>query len=63
MKIALISIFLDDGYEHILDDKFMEDVVCQEDHYYHRIAHLLEMGNHEPIVFYISIEKKLKKML
>ena len=25
MKIALISIFLDDGYEHILDDKFMED--------------------------------------
>mgnify|MGYP005628842021 CR=1 FL=1 len=61
MKIALISIFLDDGYEHVLDDKFMEDVVCQEDHYYHRIAHLLEMGNHEPIVFYISIEKKLKK--
>ena len=61
MKIALISIFLDDGYEHILDDKFMEDVVCQEDHHYHRTAHSLKMRNHEPIVFYISVEKELKK--
>ena len=61
MKIALISIFLDDGYEHILDDKFMQDVVCQEDHHYHRTAHSLKMRNHEPVVFYISIEKELKK--
>ena len=61
MKIALISVFLDDGYEHILDDKFMEDVVCQEDHHYHRTAHSLKMRNHEPIVFYISVEKELKK--
>jgi len=61
MRIALISVFLDDGYEHILDDKFMKDVVCQEDHFYHRIAHLLRMKNHEPIVFYISIEKELKQ--
>ena len=61
MKIALISVLLDDGYEHILDDKFMEDVVCQEDHFYHRIAHSLKMRNHEPIVFYISVEKEMKK--
>ena len=60
MKVALISIFLDDGYEHILDDKFMENFVCKEDHYYHRIAHLLRMQNHDPIVFYISLEKELK---
>ena len=61
MKIALISVFLDDGYEHILDDKFMEDVICQEDHHYHRTAHSLKMRNHEPVVFYISVEKELKK--
>ena len=61
MKIALISAFLDEGYEHILDDKFMEDVVCQEDHFFHRIAHSLKIRNHEPVVFYISVEKKMKK--
>jgi len=61
MRIALISVFLDDGYEHILDDKFMEDVICQEDHHYHRTAHSLKMRNHEPVVFYISVEKELKK--
>jgi glycosyltransferase involved in cell wall biosynthesis len=61
MKIALISVFLDDGYEHILDDKFMEDVICQEDHHYHRTAYSLKMRNHEPVVFYISVEKELKK--
>ena len=61
MKIALVSAFLDDGYEHVLDDKFMENVVSQEDHFYHRIAHVLKMRNHEPIVFYISVEKKMRK--
>jgi len=61
MKVALVSTFLDDGYEHDLDDDFMKDVVCQEDHFYHRIARALRMRNHQPIVFYISIEKELKK--
>lgn len=61
MKIALISAFLDDGYEHVLDDKFMNEVVCQEDHFYHRMAHLLKTRNHEPVVFYISVEKEFKK--
>jgi len=61
MKVALISAFLDDGYEHDLDDDFMEKVVCQEDHFYHRIAHALKMKNHEPTVFYISVEKEMKK--
>jgi len=61
MKIALVSVFLDDGYEHDLDDKFMESVVCQEDHFYHRIARSLKMRNHEPTVFYISVKKELKK--
>ena len=61
MKIALISVLIDEGDEHILDDKFMEDVVCQGDHFYHRIARSLKMENHEPTVFYISVEKELKK--
>jgi len=61
MKIALISAFLDEGYEHILDDKFIEDVVCKEDHFIHRIAHSLKIRNHEPVVFYISVEKEIKK--
>jgi len=60
MKIALVSVFLDDGYER-MDDDFMKDVVCQEDHFYHRIARSLKMENHEPTVLYISNEKKLKK--
>jgi glycosyltransferase involved in cell wall biosynthesis len=61
MKIALVSAFLDDGYGHNLNDEFMENVVCQEDHFYHRIAHSIKMRNHEVTVFYISIEKELKK--
>ena len=61
MKIALVSAFLDDGYQHNLNDEFMENVVCQEDHFYHRIAHSIKMRNHEVTVFYISVEKELKK--
>ena len=60
MKIALVSVFLenDQGY---LDDDFMESVICQEDHFYHRIARSLKMEGHESTVFYISNEKELKK--
>lgn len=61
MKIALVSVFLDDGYERNMDDDFMKNVVCQEDHFYHRIARSLKMENHEPTVLYISNEKELKK--
>lgn len=61
MKIALVSALLNDGYEKNLDDKFMQDVICQEDHFYHRIARSLMMRNHEPTVFYISTEKRMKK--
>jgi glycosyltransferase involved in cell wall biosynthesis len=61
MKIALLSLFLDEDYGNTLDDNFMENVICQEDHFYHRIARSLKTANHEPTVFYISIEKKLKK--
>ena len=61
MKIALVSVILDNDYECKLDDNFMENIVCQEDHFYHRIARSLKMEGHEPIVFYISIEKELKK--
>ncbi len=36
MKIALVSAFLeDDVYEKRLTDHFMENVICQEDHFYH----------------------------
>ena len=60
MKIALVSVFLenDQGY---LDNDFMESVICQEDHFYHRIARSLKMEGHESTVFYISNEKELKK--
>ena len=61
MKIALVSAFLDDGYQHDLNDEFMEKVVCQEDHFYHRIAHSIKMKDHEVTVFYISVEKEIKK--
>ena len=61
MKIALVSAFLDDGYGHNLNDEFMENVVCQEDHFYHRIAHSIKMRNHEVTVFYISVEKEIKR--
>ena len=61
MKIALVSAFLDDGYQHILNDEFMEKVVCQEDHFYHRIADSIKMRDHEVTVFYISVEKEIKK--
>ena len=61
MKIALVSALLDDGYGQKLDDKFMEEVVCQEDHSYHRIAHTLTIRNHKPTVFYVSSEKKIKR--
>ncbi|RZD44074.1 MAG: hypothetical protein CXT78_07165 [Thaumarchaeota archaeon] len=61
MKIALVSAFLDDGYQHNLDDEFVERVVCEEDHFYHRIAKSLNMRNHQVTVFYISEEKQIKK--
>ena len=61
MKIALLSLFLDEDYGNTLNDNFMENVICQEDHFYHRIARSLKTANHEPTVFYISVEKKLKK--
>ena len=61
MKIALVSAFLDDGYQHDLNDEFMEKIVCEEDHFYHRIAHSIKMRNHEVTVFYISVEKEIKR--
>ncbi len=61
MKIALVSVFLDNDYEGNMDDDFMKSVICQEDHFYHRIARSLKMEGHESTVFYISNEKELKK--
>ena len=62
MKIALVSAFLEDEiYEHKLDDEFMEKVICNEDHFYHRIAKALEQNGLEPVVHYLSQEKVLKK--
>ena len=61
MKIALLSLFLDEDYGTTLNDNFMQNVMCQDDHFYHRIARSLKTANHEPTVFYISVEKKLKK--
>lgn len=62
MQIALVSAFLeDDVYQHPLDDNFMTDVICQEDHFYHRIAKSLVLKNCEPVVFYMSKEKHRKE--
>ena len=62
MKVALVSAFLeDDVYEHILDEKFMEEVICKEDHFYHRIARSLLNINIEPIVFMMSQKKDVRK--
>lgn len=62
MKIPLISAFLeDDVYETRLNDKFMEEVICNEDHFYHRIAKALTGVNFEPTVYYMSQEKNEKK--
>lgn len=64
MKIPLVSAFLeDDVYETRLNDKFMEEVICNEDHFYHRIAKALTEVNIEPTVYYMSQEKKEKKFL
>lgn len=61
MKIPLVSAFLeDDVYETRLDDKFMEEVICNEDHFYHRIAKALSGENLEPVVYYMSQEKSEK---
>ena len=61
MKIPLVSSFLeDDVYETRLNDKFMEKVICNEDHFYHRIAKALTNQNFEPIVYYMSQEKNEK---
>ncbi len=64
MKVALVSTFLeDDVYEKRLTDKFMEEVICNEDHFYHRIAKSLTSVNFEPTVFYMSQENNEKKFL
>ena len=58
MKIPLVSGFLeDDVYEQKLNDKFMNEVICNEDHFYHRIAKALSTKNIEPIVYYMSMDK------
>ena len=62
MKIPLVSAFLeDDVYETRLNDKFMKEVICNEDHFYHRIAKSLSGKNFEPIVYYMSQEKNGSK--
>lgn len=64
MKIALVSAFLEDEvYEKRLEDKFMEQVICNEDHFYHRIAKSLTQCGLEPVVHYLSQEKDVKKFI
>ena len=60
-KIALVSCYLDEGdYGTILTDYFMEKFVCNEDHFYHRIAKSLSLQGLEPVVIYPSIIKQTK---
>jgi len=60
-KIALVSCYLDEGdYGTVLTDSFMEKFVCNEDHFYHRIAKSLSLQGLEPVVIYPSIIKQTK---
>ena len=62
MKIALVSAFLEDEvYEKRLNDKVMENIICNEDHFYHRIAKALTQNGLEPVVHYLSEEKETKE--
>ena len=62
MKVALVSAFLEDEvYENRLNDEFMEKVICNEDHFYHRIAKSLTQNGLEPVVHYLSEEKEIKE--
>ena len=62
MRIALVSAFLEDEvYENRLDDEFMEKIICNEDHFYHRIAKSLTQNGLEPVVHYLSEEKDTKE--
>lgn len=64
MRVALASALLeDDVYEKRLDKNFMESVICQEDHFYHRIAKALTQKNVEAVVYYMSQEKELGKFI
>ncbi len=59
-KVALVSAFLDEGDEIILDDSYIEKFVCNDDHFYHRIAKSLTMQGLEPVLFFPSIIKETK---
>ena len=59
-KIALVTGFLDEGDEIKLDDSYMKNFVCNDDHFYHRIAKSLTMQNFEPVLFYPSVIKPMK---
>ena len=62
MRIALVSAFLEDEvYENRLNDEFMEKIICNEDHFYHRIAKSLTQNGLEPVVHYLSEEKDTKQ--
>ncbi len=61
MKIALVSSFLEDEiYGKKLSNDFMEDVICNEDNFHHRMAKSISIQNHEPIMFYMSVIKEKK---
>jgi len=64
MRIALVSAFVEDKvYEHRLDDDFMKNTICNEDHFYHRIAKALTKKNFKVVVFYPSKEKIEKRFI
>jgi len=59
-KIALVSCFLDEGDDIILNDYYMEKFICNDDHFYHRIAKSLTMQGLEPVLFFPSTIKQNK---
>jgi len=59
-KIALVSCYLDEGDGTILTDSFIQNFLCNEDHFYHRIAKSLSLQGLEPVVLYPSTIKETK---
>ena len=61
MKIALVSSFLEeDIYGKKLTDEFIENIICNEDNFHHRMAKSISLQKNEPVIFYMSIVKEKK---
>lgn len=59
-KIALVSTYVDDADGKKFDDSYMENFICNDDHFFHRIAKSLMIQDLEPVVILPSVIKETK---